>query len=56
MACFAGGHVVVEVMSFIRICVMGGNVLQVDISCGKSSSIEDMSYETLCLTGGHVLQ
>ena len=26
-ACKPGGHVVVEVMSFISICVMGGNVL-----------------------------
>ena len=34
---------------------MGGHVLQVDMSCGKSCIMGDMSYERLCFTGGHVL-
>ena len=63
MLCFAGVHVLLECMFFLRVCIIGWHVLLFEMSnillgvCLIGSHVlhESMSYRWTCLVGVHVV-
>ena len=61
--CFAGRHVLLEGMFFLRVCIIGGHDLQFEMSyillevCLIGSQVlhEGMFYRWTCLVGVHVV-